>query len=293
MELGGEFVDGDRLVIAAIFAIGSARACQGRLTRRARRADFPDTLRVALQHDDQRYGWFVSRTSFGTELYLAGRDALLGCRGGRSISAQGHLERCWTTARATLVGDLDEAELGLVDRVVSGKEPLPAARPSSVEGETAWPPSGRRATKDPVADAFGLAARAWSRPGYDLAPVMLTWDRAVFVVSDATRERLAFAHVPAPMLTSFTGQLKAGVLDETIRSYLAVPGGRRRLDNAIAARSEPALYDQLAPRAHLLVPERMARTPRRIENHFFQTAMRGSLKSSAALVGDKGSREFV
>ncbi len=94
LELGGEFVDGDRLAVAAIFALGSVRACQARLERAGGQAEFPLRLRVNLRQDDQRYGWFVSRSAFASDLYLAGRETRLRPRQAMPISAQSHLERC-------------------------------------------------------------------------------------------------------------------------------------------------------------------------------------------------------
>ena len=96
---------------------------------------------------------------------------------------------------------------------------------------------------------------------------MLTWNCAVFVLSTPARDRLAFASVPAPLLTNFASQLEAGALDETIGSYLALSPRGRRLGRATAT-TRPGLYDQLAPRARLLVPERAARVPGQIRRRF-------------------------
>jgi hypothetical protein len=293
LELGGEFVDGDRLVVAAIFAVGSVRACQRRLAARRARPEFPDKLRVELERDDQRYGWFVGRTAFGADLYGGGRDTRLERRHGSAISAQTHLERCWAAARTTLVGDLDDAELGLADRVVFGTEPLPALTPSRARRDGVARDGGACIADDAVAAAFGSAVKTHSRPGYELAPVMLTWDRAVFLVSDTRRVRFAFAYVRAPLLPSFAAQLEGGVLDETVRSYLALPSGGRRLDGVAVTRSGAGLYDQLAPRAHLLVPERTPQAPGQGRKHLFPTTIRRGRKSSATLAGDIGSREVV
>jgi hypothetical protein len=254
LELGGEFVDGQRLVVAAIFAVGSVRACRYRLEK-GYQGDFPDRLCVQLQRDDQRYGWFVSRSAFARDLYASGRETPLRLERG-SIAAQAHLERCWSAARATLVRDVAESELELVDEVIRGKEPLPVAHPS-VLGAAA--PPDEPVEDDALAQAFGAAAQAHSRPGYDLAPVMLTWDRAVFVVSTPERNRIAFATVSAPLLPLFFSQLQGGALDEAISSYLELAPGARRLRGWPAAPAIAGLYDDLAPRARLLVPERAPR----------------------------------
>lgn len=255
LELGGEFVDGDRLVTAAMFAVGSVRACQRLLEGGARQVAFPESLVVGIQRDDQRYGWFVCRNAFETDLYEMGRATLLKTQHGSAITAQTHLERCWAAARGTLVGDVSEVELEQVDSVVSGSQPLPA--PSPWSGDT--PPSYTgAAASDGVAQAFGHAVRTHSRPGYELAPVMLTWDRAVFVVSTAKRDRLAFASVPSPLIVNFSALLDSGALDETINSYLGLPARVRRLGPP-AATARPGLYDRLGSRARLLVPERAPR----------------------------------
>ena len=259
LELGGEFVDGVRLVVSAIFAVGSTRACQRWLEGGLGQGAFPDRLRVDVQRDDQRYGWFVCRTAFATDLYLTGRDTSLRRHRGSPITAQTHLERCWAAARATLARDIDETELDLVDKVVYADEPLPASTPS-FEATSLSRLQTTCVADDALARAFGFAVRAHSRPGYDLAPVMLTWDSAVFVVSTPARDRLAFASVPAPLLTNFASQLEAGALDETIASYLALSPRGRRLGHATGA-ARPGLYDRLAPRARLLVPERGPRGP--------------------------------
>jgi len=286
LELGGEFVDGDRLAVAAIFALGSVRACQARLERAGGQAEFPLRLRVNLRQDDQRYGWFVSRSAFASDLYLAGRETRLRPRQAMPISAQSHLERCWAAARASLVGDIDESELALVDTVVGGDEPLPARTPSIALARS----SRHQATKvrgDATARAFGFATRAHSRPGYDLAPVMLTWDRAVFVASTPSRDRLAFAYVPAPLLTNFASLLEVGALDETIRCYLALGSGRRRLGPTTST-AEPGLYDLLVPRARLLVAERAPHPSKWTRKRFGAGAIRRGWRGTAGF-GNTGA----
>jgi hypothetical protein len=287
LELGGEFVDGDRLAIAAIFAVGSVRACQRRLERGAGLAGFPERLRVEVERDDQRYGWFVCRSAFATDLYLGGRFAQLARRRGSTISAQAHLERCWAAARPTLVEDISEKELDLVDMVVFGTVPLPAPTPSVARTDDSCVETSFF-TRDAADGGFGFALEAHSRPGYELAPVMLTWDRAVFVVSNPTRDRFAYANVPAPLLRNFASQLDEGILDKTITSYLALPSRRRRLDGASTA-TKAALFDHLAPRAGLLVPERKPRAAGRQRKRFGSAAM-GRRRPRRARADNRGSK---
>ena len=255
LELGGEFVDGERLIVASVFVLGSVRVCQ-RWLEGSELGEIADSLHVELQQDDQRYGWFVSRTAFASDLYVSGRATELRDERGSLITAQAHLERCWSAARAVLVGELDESELELVDNVIEGTEPLPARATSVAE---TCPPCIGPGFEDDVARAFGMAATSHGRPGYDLAPVMLTWDCAVFVVSTKRRDRIAFASVPGPLLANFVSCLDQGDLDEVIEAYLALSPRGRRLDRQ-SATTTPGLYDDLAPRARLLVPERAPRS---------------------------------
>ena len=287
LELGGEFVDGERLAVAATFAVGSVRACGRQLEQRDLVADFPDKLSVDIEPDDQRYGWFVSRRAFASDLYTSGREAQLRRRRGSPITAQAHLERCWAAARTTLLADVDATELRLVDKVVLGNQPLPAATPS-VSGGGLADLDPDTIAMDAIAGAFGFAAESHSRPGYDLAPVMLTWDRAVFVISNASRDRRLFANVPSALLTSFATQLNQGALDATIRSYLAVSGRGRRLGGTAPTSSRACLYDHLAPRARLLVPEKAPRDAKRARKRFAAVST-GRHGRNAALESDKGS----
>jgi hypothetical protein len=287
LELGGEFVDGERLTVAATFAVGSVRACGRQLDQLDPVDGFPDSLSVDIEPDDQRYGWFVSRRAFASDLYTGGRKAQLRRRRGPPLAAQAHLERCWAVARTTLLGDLEAEELGLVDEVVLGDRPLPAATPSVCTGGPGDPEADTTAT-DAIAGAFGFAAESHSRPGYDLAPVMLTWDRAVFVVSNASRDRRLFANVPAARLSNFASQLVEGALDATIMSYLAVSGRGRRPGGTGPTSSRACLYDHLAPRARLLVPERAPRDAKRARKRFAAVSA-GRRPRHAALAGDEGS----
>jgi hypothetical protein len=255
LELGGEFVDGDRLAAAAVFAVGSVRACQRLLEGDDAQLVFPESLSLDIQRDDQRYGWFVPRTAFKTDLYRTGRTTWLRTQTGLRITAQTHLERCWAAAKATLVGDVCDGDLELIDSIVFGEVPLPAPKTSS-DGAP-WP-SGASCMTGEIALAFGHAVRTHTRADFELAPVMLTWDRAVFVVSTVRHDRLAFASVPAPLIVNFWALFDSGALDETIKSYLDLPPRGRRLGRATAM-ARPGLYDRLEERARLLVPERALR----------------------------------
>ena len=257
-----------------------------KLSAGAPQADFPDELSVEVDRDDQRYGWFVSRSAFGSDLYLDGRNTNLRTRRGLLLTAQAHLEHCWTAARANLVGEIDDDELELVDSVVFAKAPLPG--PTASTGEQRRPPlDASFAETQSSARSFGFAVGTHSRPGYDLAPVMLTWDRAVFVLSSPYHRRLAFANVPAPLLESFVSQLTCGALDETVLAYLSLAPRRRRLDRSVTA-ARPGLYDLVAPRARLLEPERMPQVRSRPQRRLVSGAAGRGRVGIAELAGRRG-----
>ncbi|MEA2520199.1 MAG: hypothetical protein QOF49_2279, partial [Chloroflexota bacterium] len=125
LELGGDFVDGDRLRIALTFALGSVLAVvaaeRGRLRRRQQ---LPDRLSLTIEPARERFGWFVAGTAAGGDLHRDGRSAALTTRDGRRLTGQAHLAATWRAARGRLVGRVLDDDLALVDAVVRGSAPL-------------------------------------------------------------------------------------------------------------------------------------------------------------------------
>ena len=244
VELGAEFVDGEHLVGAAVFAVGSVLACRDSLAVGGpRHAGVPE-LAVLIAPAVERFGWYVDRTAFGGDLYLQGRSAQLLTTGGERLSAQTHMERCWEVARAAVEGLAAPEELALVRDMVAGARPLPTEQPI-----------GDREALDPAAaplapSPYGSALAARQRPLFEIAPVMVTWDLTVFVVQDRMRGRRGFAAVPGPQLGPFLSELDLGGLDRVIGGYLGHRPRGRRLHN----RSQtlvPGLFDELGPRLAL------------------------------------------
>ena len=105
------------------------------------------------------------------------------------------------------------------------------------------------------ASPFGAVLAPVARPDLDLAPVLLTWELAVFIVTRPDRRRSAFATVPGPVLDGFVRALEHGDLDASLGAYLGTrPTSRRLLSDGQA--KVPGLYDRLGIRAALLRPER-------------------------------------
>jgi hypothetical protein len=282
LELGGEFADGDRLRAALIFAVASVTAM-----REAAKHDLPwpvPQLAVSMDSDDHRFGWFVSRRAFGADLYDQGRETMLTTMTGQLIQANDYLQRCWDRIRTDATGTLEHDAVSLVDDIVLGRRPLPCevtdgngaasrrselpladpdefgldkmiSRPTPLPGEASDDESGEdRIEALEPRNVFGRILEPRKRPGFDVAPVMVTWDVCVFVLADLTRARRAFACVPRDDLETFLDALDSGEVDFLIAEYLMLPP-RRRLLHRHDQTVHLGLYDELGPRWRLLTRE--------------------------------------
>lgn len=116
LELGGEFLAGEQLRAAIVMAAGVALLAERRIVGRRR----PRVAAPEVANAVERFGWFIDRTAWGGDLYRFGRSTSIGGEhAGRA------LERIWTGCRPRIDKLFDAAELVLVDRRVSGAEPLP------------------------------------------------------------------------------------------------------------------------------------------------------------------------
>lgn len=247
-ELGGDFVSGNGLAVAATFAAGSVLACRAAIE--GRRPGLPPRLEVHLQPDDHRYGWFVDRRAFGDDLYSAGREMLFRRADGGTIRAQEHLEAAWTFSRRMLDDLVGKDELNAVDEVVHADSPLPSNQLDLGGDPSSLDEAGR--------SAFGDVLRARSRPAFDLAPVMVTWETAVVLIVDRDQTRRAFACIPQRCLARFLDALDAGDLDSCVERYLGRPWLRLRRLHRRAQLKRVSLYDRLGRRNRLLPRERSA-----------------------------------
>lgn len=75
-ELCGEFLEDEPLAAVAAFVAGSTRACAAAVRRPGGRTALPPRLDVRLARAVHRYGWYVDRRAFGTDLHAAGRRGL-------------------------------------------------------------------------------------------------------------------------------------------------------------------------------------------------------------------------
>ena len=244
-ELCGEFIDGSRLRAGAAFAVGTTLAIiqnrDGRLS-----AMLPPAIESRAEPAVRRYGWYVDRASFGRDLHSGGRRTMLRRESGGLIPAEEHLELAWSVARDALGDDAHTDDVDVAERMVMGSLPLPGEDPA---GET------RRTVARDASLAQGNVRRPRRCPGFELAPVMITWNVSVYLCVDTLRRRQAFACVPTVAARRFLHRLLHGELDDVLNAYLALPCVGRRLEHA-GQTAVSGLYDQMAPRSWLLPIER-------------------------------------
>jgi Bacterial Ig-like domain (group 3)/IPT/TIG domain len=259
-ELCGEFIADEPLAAAAAFVAGTTRACAAAVRRPGRRTALPPRLDVRLARAVHRYGWYVDRRAFGTDLHAASRRALLPRASGGTICAQSHLELAWAAARQALAEDAAASDLHAAEAMVAGSLPLPAER-----GQPDDTPGGRRGgtARFPLdSTAVPATPRPYGhvRPGFTLRPVAVTWDFTVFEARGPARS--AYACIPRDSLPGFLAALEDGALDDAIAAYLALTS-RRRVLSAPEQTRRPGLYDQMNDPAELLAPERDPQTGHR------------------------------
>src|SRR5262249_58583220 len=86
----------------------------------------PPRLDIRLAPAVHRYGWYVDREAFGTDLHAAGRRALLPRAACGTICAQSHLELAWAAARQALAIDAAASGLQAGEAMVTRSLPPPA-----------------------------------------------------------------------------------------------------------------------------------------------------------------------
>jgi hypothetical protein len=248
LEFCGEYARGERLRAVIAFAVGSVRACVAYALGESLRIPLPPHLEVRLQPVRERAGYVVRRTAMGVDLYAHGRDARLPLASGGDTRAETHLFAAWSCALAALDGIADQDDVSAAQRMVDEHVVLPVS--TIMDDEPAS--SGADGLSPP---AFGRILQPLRRPRFDMAPVMVTWDVAVFVATPSTTTRgAAFVCVPRAAMDTFVQQLDGGSLDTLIHSYLRKRFGRRRLERRRQV-FQPGLYGSLGPRRALLPRE--------------------------------------
>ncbi len=255
LELGGEFVDGNRLQAAATFALGSVLALLDAEGRPFGRRRLPPRLDLAIEPARERFGWFVGRRAGQPDVHQMGRSTELTTRSGQRTTGQLHLDATWEISRATLVGRISNEDLARVDAIVAGEARLgveltPAASITIIDG-----PSTPVEPDDP--SPFGAIFRPRARPGMTIRPEILSWDFVVLRVTESLAGRpgrSAIACLPRRLLGSVIDALDRGDLDSILAAYLALNADVRLL--ASNGQTEvPGLYRGVVAGARLLRSE--------------------------------------
>jgi hypothetical protein len=252
-ELGGEFVVCEDLAAALVFAVAAVRWCARRAGSAEAKPDLPPIISAAVVPDPERFGWYVDRGAFGDDLYSSGRGTILRLVSGERRSAQDVLADAWDAVRPEIATDAKAEELAAVDALVDGQVPLPMDRKTEnpfVVHSTASASSGRI-----EGHPIELRPRRRLGGGLELAPIMVTWETALFLLVDGNRRQRAIAVVPRPALERFVRLLDEGELDGVLSGYLVSSVGRRLL-HSYEQTLTVGLYDEFAGRRDLLPGER-------------------------------------
>jgi hypothetical protein len=241
LELCGEFLSGPQLQAAIVFAAGAAQAC-------ASRRGLPPRLRVKLAPSVHRFGTFVRRDAFRTDLYAEGRAAVLRTRSGRRMTAQEHLEEAWRVARPHAARIATEAELTIVDRVVAGDAPLAVEREP---GSGPIAPS-RVGTESGDSQSARLI-RPRVRGQVTVTPHLSTWDATAFTL-EAGRAR-AVVVVTRAELEGFLDALDSARLDRWLERVTASASQLPVLDQ-VADPAQPGVYSGVKSPSALIRGER-------------------------------------
>lgn len=244
-ELGVEYVEGSRLRAATAMAAGSVLASVRAAAREGGASALPPALDVEIRPAVRRFGWYVDRAAFGTDLLTHGRSALLRRLDGGTITAGDHLQLAWDSARRALGSIAAPGDLADADRMVDGTSPLPTE-------DLHWAdPTDRPVASPPTPFSELLVPR--HRPGFVVEVAVATWDFAVFTLVGLGRT--GYAAVPRSALHDFFVGIDAGRLDSMLREFLAGPDRGRILAGWREAHL-PGLYDGVAPLAAFAPPER-------------------------------------
>ena len=202
LEFAAEFVTGDQLQAAVAMAIGGTIVCERAAASFRAKAGLPPPVKVTVSPAVDRYGWYVDRAAFDTDLYEGGRSTMLRREIVGHISAQRQLEQSWKRARPGLAALIGTSDLGVVDEIVRGDRPIPSEREPVTD-----PPTFDGGS---MTSLHGLAMDAVETPSHRLIPVAATWD---YVVVRTEGRQPGYATVPMDEYRGFRSRSEAGVHD--------------------------------------------------------------------------------
>ncbi|WP_188943815.1 hypothetical protein [Nakamurella endophytica] len=195
LEIGGEFAAGDQLRAAVALTVATVLLAERRIG--IRRIAAPGAPRVRPARATERFGWYVDRTAFGPDLYVAGRATRIGRAQAQDVLAR-HWSRCRPVARTVL----SDTEVGLVDHVVAGLRPLPMEAPLDDDGPVAAVPDHRH---------YGERVRGV----VTVRVVAASWWKALLQL-DGGHGSQRWVTLPGRTLDPVLDALDAGLLDDEL-----------------------------------------------------------------------------
>lgn len=240
LELCCDFVDGERLAVACVFAAGTVQACIDAAMQGSSHG-LPPPLAATLLPAHERYGYRLHRTAaFGFDTYASGLATVLPLAAGGTVTLAERVAEGWRVTERLLGSALDSVTRGTGRSLTSRNLPLSVDDAPNGSGEVRHVPGVVR--PKPV--------DCYDRPAFRVTPVLATWDFTVFRIEG---QRTVYANVPRWALRDFARKLQRGKLDAIVAEYLRARSVRR----VLAQRTEtalPGLFDDLTGTPADLLP---------------------------------------
>ncbi len=199
LELCGEYLTGERLRLAALFAVGSVRACAA--------GEHPPRLAARLLPGQERFGYRLHRTvSFGFDSYAAASNHAFPLAAGGSASLTGLVRASVDLACHHLDATRAGQRAALLRAAMAG----PLAAPRELRSA--------RPGRNPRRSAFGDMIVGVRRPGFSARPEFSNWGHTVFRIERG--DHAAFLCIEGAALATFLSELRTGALDTMIERAL-------------------------------------------------------------------------
>jgi hypothetical protein len=249
IELGSEFVDGANLRAALAFSVGAVLACVVALENPGTQL-WPPLIDARVRRAARRFGWWVGRASFGSDILQEGRSTVLPLMRGGTISAQDHLEAAWQIARAALHTAGLGADARAADPVVAGTRALPLDQ-ASPEAIVVRAPLARRTRET----AFGGLLVPRHRADLSVMAQLTTWDFTIFRIWRGAAR--SYRAVPRGELAAFLTDLDSGALDAELAATLERDGeGETSVLRGWEQAAKGGAFRILGPTIEFTPPER-------------------------------------
>jgi len=244
VEIGGEYAAGPTLTAALTTAIGGVLLCRDVAAGRVGKSALPAPLRMTIEPAVLRYGWYIDRRAFNTDLYGAVRETKLRREIVGRTSVDKMLRSAWRAAERALGGHVAPIDIEAAAAAAAGT----ALLPTQTGVDTQMNLSGSIPPRHPL----GRVLDRVDRGSFAVEAVVAAWD---FTVLRVYGRGEVFVTVPAGDTEEFLAELHSGALDEAFEERLT-----RRSDTSVlhsfAGATRRAVYDSMPDPRMLAVPER-------------------------------------